>query len=80
MFLSAYIKSIGMASMKESLVYFVLLSLICVAVPAFSATVTCEVEEVSGSKIILKNCDERAKGFGKGNMVKVKLQQKKGKK
>ena len=49
------------------------------AAPAFSATVTCEIEEIRGNSIVLKNCDERAKGFVKGNKVKVKLQ-KKGKK
>ena len=66
--------------MKISLIFILaLVSAFYLAVPAFSATVTCEVETVSGSTIILKNCDERAKGFVEGNKVKVKLQ-KKGKK
>ncbi len=45
----------------------------------YAATVTCEVQEVRGDKIILVNCDaQRAKGFKPGNKVKLKL--KKGKK
>lgn len=44
---------------------------------SFGATVSCEVSEVSGSTIILKNCDEkRAEDFKKGDKVKVKLQKK----
>ncbi len=66
--------------MKISLIFFLtLVFAFYLAVPAFSATVTCEVEKVSDNRIILKNCDERAKGFVEGNKVKVKLQ-KKGKK
>nr|MBF0223212.1 hypothetical protein [Desulfobulbaceae bacterium] len=64
--------------MKKSLIIWILVYLVGAAVPALSATVTCEVEEVSGSTIILKNCDERAKGFEKGRKVKVKMQQEKG--
>lgn len=40
-------------------------------------TVSCEVKEVSGSILILENCDERlAKDFQKGDKVKVRLQKK----
>jgi len=66
--------------MKKSLVLLILLSLVIKSTFAFAATVTCEVEEVSGSRIILNKCDERAKSFEKGNVVKVKLNEKKGRK
>ena len=66
--------------MKKSLVLLIPPLLILASAPAFSATVTCEVEEVNGGRIVLNNCDERAKGFEKGNKVKVKLDEKKGQK
>jgi len=66
--------------MKKYLVFLLLLLLIFDSATVFSATVTCEVEEVSGARIVLNNCDERAKGFEKGNIVKVKLNEKKGRK
>jgi len=37
------------------------------------ATVTCEVQEVHGDRIVLVHCDEqRAKGFKPGSKVKLK--------
>jgi hypothetical protein len=66
--------------MKKSLVLLIPLLLIFISSPVLSATVTCEIEEVSGGRIVLNNCDERVKGFEKGNKVKVKLDEKKGQK
>ena len=62
--------------MKKTFVLLLIVFFAVSASKAFSATVTCVVEEVSGGTIILKNCDERAKGFERGNTVKVKLQKK----
>jgi hypothetical protein len=43
----------------------------------FAATVSCEVKEVSGSVLVLENCDiKRVQDFKKGSKVKVKLQKK----
>lgn len=40
----------------------------------FAATVSCEVKEVLGSTLVLKNCDaKRLVNFKKGHKVKVKM-------
>lgn len=64
--------------MKKSASLLIFFYLVLATSSAFSATATCVVEEVQGDRIILKNCDERAKGFEKGNTVKVKLHKKGG--
>ena len=65
--------------MKKSASLLIFFYLVLAASSVFAATATCEVEEVQGDRIILKNCGERAKGFEKGNTVKVKLHKKEGK-
>lgn len=62
--------------MKKSIILPILFYGLFVASPSFSATVTCEIEEVGADTIVLKNCDQRAKGFEKGKKVKVRLQKK----
>jgi len=59
------------------LLFFLILFLSLTAIgvqQASCATVTCEVQEVHGDRIVLIHCDEqRAKGFKPGSKVKVKL-------
>jgi hypothetical protein len=53
----------------------ILFSILFSGIPALSATVSCEVQEVRGDVIILKNCNvKRAQGFRAGDKVKIKLQ------
>ena len=65
--------------MKLSIFSAFIITVITLALRAdgLAATVSCEVKEVSGSTLVLENCDERlVKEFKKGNKVKVKQQKK----
>jgi len=62
------------AVMRKLIILFLSLAyLLSASLCASAATVSCEVQEVKGSTLILKNCDtKRLISFKKGSKVKVK--------